>query len=194
MTSPQPASDPGRPQHGWRGARPELAVAAAVVVAAALAGYALAGPEAVTIVVIGAAACALLIVRGLLPATPEPPAIEGGTDRISSSWSTYRYWRYLSDLRDGIEARASYEVRLRPALEHLLAARLAERHSVNLYTDPAAAQRLLCRGGRDNDLWVWIDPAQAGQTATDPRHQRGSQLPGIPRHTLERLINRLEQL
>ena len=44
-------------------------------------------------------------------------------------------------------------------LEHLLAARLAERHGVHLYQDPEAARRLLCRSGRDADLWPWIDPA-----------------------------------
>ncbi|HEY2578696.1 MAG TPA: hypothetical protein VGI74_20525 [Streptosporangiaceae bacterium] len=195
----------------WRSARTELTIAAAIVIVAAVAGYALAGPEAVTIVAIGAAVFALVTARWLLPAAQAAPDIEGGSDDITSSSSTYRYWRYLSDLRDGVEVRAAYERRLRPALEHLLAARLAERHSVNLYSDPAAARRLLCRGARDADLWEWIDPAQAelsgperhptelpmperNPTATEPSHQRGSQLPGIPRRTLERLINRLEQL
>ena len=46
-----------------------------------------------------------------------------------------------------------YDSELRPVLEHLLAARLAERHGVNLYQDPDAARRLLCRNPRDADLW-----------------------------------------
>jgi len=44
-------------------------------------------------------------------------------------------------------------------LEHLLAARLAERHGVNLYQDPAAARAVLCRDSRGAELWAWIDPA-----------------------------------
>ena len=71
-------------------------------------------------------------------------------------------------------------------LEHLLAARLAERHGVNLYTDPAAARRAFVRTAHDEALWRWIDPAQ-GVAASDAH-------PGIPRRTLARLIDRLEHL
>jgi hypothetical protein len=195
----------GAPPDGWRRARPELAVAAVTVAAAAAAGYALAGPRALTVVLVVAAAAALLALRWVLPAAPPPPAVDGGTDTITTGWSAYRYWRTLSDLRDAVAARAAYEMRLRPALEHLLAARLAERHGVNLYTDPDQARRLLCRAGRDDDLWAWIDPAQAGQEDAAGSAARGGpegradqrsagQQPGIPRRTLERLINRLEQL
>jgi hypothetical protein len=156
-------------------------------------------------VLVVAAAAALLALRWVLPAAAPPPAVDGGADTISTGWSAYRYWRTLSDLRDSVAARTAYEMRLRPALEHLLAARLAERHGVNLYTDPAEARRLLCRAGRDDDLWPWVDPAGAGpddrdgpegadgpEERADPRP--AGQQPGIPRRTLERLINRLEQL
>jgi hypothetical protein len=201
-------ADPARPGDGaprggrtgqWHDARTELIIAAVIAIAAAAAGYAMAGPQALVFVAIGTAVFALAFGRWLLPTAEAAPVIEGGTDDITPAWSGYRYWRYMSDLRDGMEARASYEMRLRPALEHLLAARLAERHSVNLYTDPEAARRLLCRGGRDSDLWEWIDPARASATAPSgpERHQtatRGSQKPGIPRRVLERLITRLEQL
>ena len=75
-------------------------------------------------------------------------------------------------------------------LEHLLAARLAERHGVNLYQDPDAARRLLCRNPRDADLWPWIDPDTRPETAgADAAERRG-----IPRRTLARLIDRLEKL
>jgi hypothetical protein len=189
----------------WRGARPELAVVAVTVAAAAAAGYALAGPRALPVVLLVAAAAALVALRGLLPPVEPPPPVDGGADTISTGWSSYRYWRSVSDLRDGVAARAAYEMRLRPALEHLLAARLAERHGINLYNDPAQARRLLCRAGRDDDLWAWIDPAQAGlepaggPAAGDlPQTPAGlrtaAEQPGIPRRTLERLINRLEQL
>ena len=186
--------DPGRPGSRWRGALPELLVAAATVAAAAVAGYALAGPEAVTIVMIVAAAAALVVARALVPAAPPPVNLTGGTDQLAAGASLYGYWHYFADLRDGMQTRPGYERRLRPALEHLLAARLAERHGLNLYRDPAAARRLLCRPGRDDDLWAWIDPGRPGQGTADGPAPAGGQPPGIPRRTLERLIDRLEQL
>lgn len=186
--------DPGPGAGGWRGGRPELVVAAVAVAAAAAAGYAVAGPRAVTIIVIATAAAALVVVRFLLPPAGPPVAIDAGSDAITAGWSAYRYWHSLGELRDGMASRAAYEVRLRPALEHLLAARLAEHHGVNLYRDPAAARRLLCRDGRDNDLWAWVDPARAGPSIGAEVRAGDAEPPGIPRRTLERLINRLEQL
>lgn len=196
MTATTPAQGGQEPDPGpgpWRGARGELLIAAVAVLATAAAGYALAGPQALVIVAIGTAVVALLVARLLLPAELERDDVDGGIDSVRSSWSAFRYWRYLSDLRDGIEARTAYEARLRPALEHLLAARLAERHDVNLYTDPAAARQLLCRGPREDDLWAWIDPA-AEPPGESAKLRGGRQQPGIPRRTLERLIDRLEQL
>jgi hypothetical protein len=75
-------------------------------------------------------------------------------------------------------------------LEHLLAARLAERHGVHLYQDPDAARRLLCRHPRDADLWPWIDP----QTRPETSARGATSERGIPRRTLARLIDRLERL
>jgi hypothetical protein len=83
-----------------------------------------------------------------------------------------------------------YDSELRPVLEHLLAARLAERHDVNLYQDPDAARGLLCRNPRDADLWRWIDPAT--RPASPPKGVTDKR--GIPRRTLARLIDRLEKL
>jgi hypothetical protein len=88
-----------------------------------------------------------------------------------------------------LSSRPLYESDLRPVLEHVLAARLAEGHGVNLYTEPEAARLVFCRTGADESLWPWIDPAQAvtGDERSRLRH-------GIPRQTLARLITRLEQL
>jgi hypothetical protein len=88
-----------------------------------------------------------------------------------------------------LTSRPMYESDLRPVLEHLLAARLAENHGINLYTDPAAARRAFCRSHGDEALWRWIDPAQALSTAERERERRG-----ISHRTLTRLVNRLEQL
>ena len=39
-----------------------------------------------------------------------------------------------------LSSRPMYESDLRPVLEHILAARLAENHAVNLYTQPDGGQ------------------------------------------------------
>jgi hypothetical protein len=92
-----------------------------------------------------------------------------------------------------MSSRAFYNGELRGVLEHLLAARLAERHGINLYQDPAAARGLLCRNSRDADLWAWIDPDPTTGRPEEPARGHSEQ-PGIPRRTLARLIDRLEQL
>jgi hypothetical protein len=89
-----------------------------------------------------------------------------------------------------MSSMAFYNDELRPVLEHLLAARLAQRHGVHLYQDPAAARALLCRDFRDADLWTWIDPAT--RPGESPRGL--AEQPGIPQRTLTRLIDRLEIL
>ena len=83
--------------------------------------------------------------------------------------SGYSHRRFM--VQTAMTSEGFYDSELRPVLEHLLAARLAERHGVNLYQDPAAARRLLCRNPRDADLWPWIDPATrpADRPARDGR-------------------------
>jgi hypothetical protein len=175
----------------WRGTGPELAVAGVLVGAAAVAGYATAGWAGLSVVAIAATALAMLVLRGLLPAgTPD----EGKTAREKRRAQTltgYSHRRFV--VQSAIASRGFYDSELRPVLEHLLAARLAERHGVNLYTDPAAARRLLCRGARDAGLWAWVDPGTRPSGEPERRH-RDADRRGIPRHTLARLIDRLERL
>jgi len=105
-------------------------------------------------------------------------------------------------VHNAIASRGFYQGELRPVLEHLLAARLAERHGVHLYQDPDAARRLLCRRPRDADLWEWIEPVPKPPEIPKPpegarpqtRASKASTEPGIPRRTLARLIDRLERL
>ena len=102
------------------------------------------------------------------------------------------------------------EYRLRPLVRKIAAARLAERHQVDLVADPAVAQQVL-----GPELWALVGPGPYGptraatpdRTPTDaarsgaetydglatepagPRHRRG-----IPRATIRRAIDLLEAL
>jgi hypothetical protein len=96
------------------------------------------------------------------------------------------YWRQRHSVAGGTTQLNSYETGLRPTLEHLLAARLAERHGINLYEEPAAARRAFCRDERDAQLWSWISPEREPGPAANRF--------GIPRRTLGRILDRLEQL
>jgi hypothetical protein len=174
---------------------PELIIAAATAVAAAVAGYAVAGPMAVAVVAMAAGAGGLVLLRFLVPPAPAAPPSEdlSGPDPavpppvLSSFTGT---WRRQSRLADAQASRPAYEAGLRPQLEHLLASRLAEQHGISLYDDPAAARQAFTGGQAGYDgLWSWIDPARAAVPA-----DRDGDQPGIPFRTLARIIDRLERL
>ena len=172
----------------WRGTRPELVIAGVLVAAAAVAGYVMASWAGLSVVVIAAGAIALLVLRALLPQLTPDQAKKAREKPTPRTLSGYSHRRFV--VQTASSSLAFYNGELRPVLEHLLAARLAERHGVNLYQDPAAARGLLCRSPRDAGLWDWIDPA--GRPKESPRLH--SEQRGIPRRTLARLIDRLEQL
>lgn len=172
----------------WRGTRPELVTAGALVAATAVAGYATAGWPGLSVVAITTAAIALLVLRALLPQLTPDQAKKARDKPTARTLSGYSHRRFV--VRTAMTSRGFYDGELRPVLEHLLAARLAERHGVNLYQDPAAARALLCRSSRDADLWDWVDPA----TRPETRPRGTPEQPGIPRRTLARLIDRLEKL
>lgn len=185
----EPASR-ARPGTGWREATPEIIIAVILVAAVGIAGYALAGAAAPGVVAIGAAVIALVAFRGMLPPDQAPPLQELGESAGQIPASFTGFWRKRAGLADGTRSAASYDAALRLTLQHLLAARLAERHGISLRDDPDLARRLLCHGERDDGLWYWVDPARpAVQAGADS----GSQ-PGIPPRTLARLIDRLERL
>jgi hypothetical protein len=172
----------------WRETRPELAIAAGLAAAVGVAGYVMAGWAGLAAVVTVAAAVALVLLRALLPTLP-PEALRTTRKKPAArALSGYAQRRYV--VETGIGSLAAYNGELRPVLEHLLAARLAQRHGVHLYQDPAAARALLCRDSRDADLWAWIDPATRPKEAKRGQAEQS----GIPRRTLARLIDRLETL
>jgi hypothetical protein len=171
----------------WRPAVPELTVAAVLVTAAALAVGAVAGWPGVVIVAAVTAVIALLLLRGIVPRSAAQTLRLRQDKQRARSISGYSQRRFV--VATSLTSRPMYEADLRPVLEHVLAARLAENHSVNLYTEPAAARKVFCRTRGDERLWPWIDPAQ--YLDADERARRRY---GIPRRTLARLITRLEQL
>jgi hypothetical protein len=171
----------------WRDATPELIIAAIAVAVAALAGAAVSGWPGVVVVMIGAAALALLVLRAALPSSAAQASRRAKDKQQARAISGYSQRRFI--VASSLTSRPLYESELRPVLEHILAARLAEGHGVNLYTEPEAARLVFCRTRADEFLWPWIDPGQI--TNADERSRlRG----GIPRHALARLITRLEQL
>ena len=164
-------------------------MAATVVAVAAVSGLALAGWAGLAVVATVTAVLILLEVRGLAPRPAAAATRKARESDTSTVRSVTGYSQRRFQVTSGISSRSFYEGDLRPALEHLLAARLAERRGINLYTDPEAARRAFIRTRADELLWRWVDPAtaRAGQTAAGEEH-------GIPPRTLARLIDRLEHL
>jgi hypothetical protein len=186
----------GPPGDGWRAAAPEIWIAVAVAAVAAVAAYAAAGPAGAALAVTCAAVAALVVLRFLAPRENSNAAAGAGppadTEAIPGTFSGY--WRKRAGLTDGTRSMAAYDAELRGTLQHLLAARLAERHGVSLHEDPEAARRLLCQGRRDERLWYWVDPARPPTARGAEGRRAARRQPGIPPRTLARLIDRLEQL
>jgi hypothetical protein len=182
----KPEADEAANQTPWRGAGPELVIVAVAVAATALAGAAVAGWPGAAVVAVAAAALALVVLRGLAPRAAQQSVRMAREKQGTRPISGYTQRRFV--VASGLSNQAFYQTDLRPVLEHLLAARLAERHGINLYTEPGAARTAFCRTRGDAALWRWIDPEQA---APESRDGQGH---GIPRRTLSRLIERLEQL
>jgi hypothetical protein len=172
----------------WRGTTAELVIAAVLVTVTAVAGYVMASWAGLAVVAVATAAVAMLVLRSLLPQLTPDQARKAREKPTARTLSGYSHRRFI--VQTAMTSRGFYDGELRPVLEHLLAARLAERHGVHLYQDPESARRLLCRNPRDADLWAWIDPDTRPMTPTRDAPERR----GIPRRTLGRLIDRLEKL
>jgi hypothetical protein len=163
----------------WRGAAPELAIAGITYLAIAVAAYLVAGPEGLGVATVIAAAVALAAQRLLLP-MPRAEAVRTLAEKqTTQSISGYSRRRFI--VQHASETSTFYEAELRPVLEHILAARLAERRDTNLYADPEQARMAL-----GDQLWYWVDPDQADERAKNHK--------GIPPRTLARLIDRLDTL
>jgi hypothetical protein len=187
MTRPagSAAAQAGASAGGWQSALPELTCAGFLVLSTSLAVYAYAGLGATVFVVGGWAIAALALLPAVIPAG-SLPLIEQAQRQGRQHTSFLGFWRTRRTLQDATASMASYDAELRPLLQQLLAARLAERHGVNLYSDPAAARRLLFPDSRAGSLWFWLDPARPAET------DQGRN--GIPPRALAAIIDRLERL
>jgi hypothetical protein len=170
---------------GWRESRPELIIAGIAVAAVCAAALAFAGPAAAVITFAGAGVVALATVRGLTPPDDVPPSYQEARDDRSRT-TFIGFWRMRSGVEAATKTMTGYDFELRGTLQHLLAARLSERHGISLYDDPDAARRLLALGGSDR-LWFWLDPSRPAVA------DQGSSA-GIPPRTLAAIIDRLERL
>jgi hypothetical protein len=189
MTTPGEERDDGGMVSPWRGTTPEVLTAGVLVAAAAVAGWAVAGWAGLTVVAVAAAASAMVLIRALLPQLTPDAAKKAREKPRARVLTGYSHRRFV--VGNAMQSKGYYDSELRPVLEHLLAARLAERHGVHLYQDPEAARKLLCRTRREAGLWAWIDPATRPASTTLKDRSEGR---GIPRHTLAHLIDRLEKL
>ncbi|MFD7079976.1 hypothetical protein [Streptomyces sp. NPDC059918] len=86
-------------------------------------------------------------------------------------------WRLIVTKTLADDGEAHLDTVMRPQLQRLFAARLAERHGVAMYRNPQRARALV-----GADLWPWIDPE-----ATVPQ-------PTLPELVLRSLLDRLEAL
>jgi hypothetical protein len=170
---------------GWQACRPELAAAAILVLATSLAAYAYAGIGLAILMVAGWAVASIAFLRTLVPTAPEAVTEQQSWQGQGRS-SFLGFWRKRAIMRDATASMVSYDIELRPTLQHLLAARLAERHGVSLYAEPDAARKIVLPAPREDALWFWLDPQRPAQT------EQGR--PGIPPRTLAAIINRLERL
>jgi len=169
----------------WGAAWPELTIAVVLVAATCIAVYVYAGLGAAVLAVSGWALVCLVALRALLPGDAQSPVTQQ-TWQAHGRTSFTGFWRKRGALSDAIASKASYDTELRSTLQHLLAARLAERHGVSLYSDPGQARALFLHGTRDDQLWYWLDPDRPVEPNADRR--------GIPPRTLAAILDRLERL
>jgi hypothetical protein len=171
---------------GWRECVPELIIAGIFVATAIAASYAFAGLAAALIAVTFSSVIIMLLLRGLVPpASTPPPPLEQDRPGDRAATSFFGFWRKRAVLVEGTDRLSAYDLELRETLQHLLAARLAERHDVSLYSDPQRSKQVFL-GGQADELWYWLDPERPAETDKTRR--------GIPVRTLTAIIERLERL
>ena len=88
----------------------------------------------------------MVLVRALLPELTPDAARKAREKPRARMLTGYSHRRFV--VHNAMTSQNYYDVELRPVLEHLLAARLAERHAINLYQDPEKARAGCCAAPR----------------------------------------------
>ncbi|WP_329128795.1 hypothetical protein OG552_01255 [Streptomyces sp. NBC_01476] len=86
-------------------------------------------------------------------------------------------WEWIVHNALGANGDVHFATSLRPQLQRLFTARIAERHGIDLYRTPQRARALV-----GPELWPWIDPAEPPPAAV------------LPEAVLRALLDRLEAL
>ncbi len=186
VSRPAPRPEGKQPPDGWQGSIPEVVIICVLVLVTCTFVYAYAGAGAAAIALVVWAVAILVLFRLALPVTPPPLTAQHETWQRLGRTGIMGFWRKRGMLSDASADMVAYDLELRTTLQHLLAARLAERHGISLYSDPAAARRLLLPTAREQELWFWLDPQRPAET----RHSKS----GIPPRTLAAILDRLERL
>jgi len=156
----------------WAGIAALVVVAVTAVLVAGAAGLLI----ALSALAAGAALVVALSVPGAPTRrrrrTPGPPVQD----------APFRAYRQVAEqLSWAAVSPRHYDLVTRPLLVRLAASRLADRHRIDLYTEPRRSRDLL-----GMDVWPWVDP--------DREPSRNGQPPGVGATTLSRIIDRLERL
>jgi hypothetical protein len=159
--------------------RVRLIVGGAGLLTAVL-GWLLAGTLGVFIVVSAALVVALLLLRAQLPRGPRSRRRQRRpVPFLNAEFPAYR--RIEDTLFWAPVSARHFDHAVRPLLARLLAAVLAERHGVDMATNPAQA-----RAAIGDDLWPLVDPERP--VSDDTR------APGVPLPVVLRFLDRLEAL
>ena len=132
----------------------------------------------VSVSVVAVAAAAVALSR--VPAAPEPRRRPRPGPPVDNA--PFRSYRQVAEALSWADVSPRhYDLVTRPLLVRVLTTRLADRHRIDLATDPEAARRLV-----GDDVWHWLDP--------DREVSRQGQPPGVDQATLTRIVDRLENL
>jgi hypothetical protein len=160
--------------------RRAILVCLAAFAFAAVLGWLIAGAVGFVVVAVVEYVYALVAVR---LAMPGPGGRRRRRDRLvpleNPGFPTYR--RLETTLPWAQTSGRHYDLAVRPVLQRLLAARLAERYGIDLAHQPERARALV-----GAELWPLVDPARP---ASDDSHS-----PGVPLAVVGRLVQRMEDL
>jgi len=192
------AARAGRTAGGERAARIERVVAVALAALGALAaGLLVAGPFGLVVVAECLAALAVVLALARTPGAVRERGGPWAAAWTRAGWARIgprrgppavvrtadfpTYAKISSDLGWAQVSLWHYDHGIGPLLHRLLESALAERHRVDLTTDPQRARSLV-----GEDIWPLVDPARPPSF--------DSKAPGMELRTLTRIVDRLERL